>query len=516
MFNLRSSLRLLAATGAAGVCAGAATAASAQAAPLYPYTTKGAYSYVSVPNLHPPIIHNDAPADRKKLAPGYFMISNFKNLTVTDPMIGQGGPLILDSHLQPVWFKPVGTDVVAFNLATQTYDGKPALSWWQGVINSVGATTTGADYVVDQHYKPIGHPLSGKDGWIISGHELVISGHNGWVTAYKDIPMDLRPYGGSAAGTLTDSAVQEYDLRTGALLNSWEASKHIPLADSQTHPPASPTVGWDAYHVNSIQLTGKGTFLTSMRNTWAGYLVDSASGQIKWTLGGKHSSFTFGPLGGQFHWQHDIELHPGNLVSVFDDACCAIVGPGKFGAANGDTRGLELQLDTKRHTAKQVVQYPREPGFNAAFLGNTQLLPGGNVAIGWGSRPYFSEYSKSGKLLLDAVLPGPNLTYRTLVKPWVGTPYYPPIGAVRKTRGKTTVYASWDGATEVTGWRVLAGSSAKHLVSVAVVGKNGFETAIRLARSYKHYKVQALNAQGHVIGTSKSFPTAAPQGPGFY
>ena len=32
---------------------------------------------------------------------------------------------------------------------------------------------------------------------------------------------------------------------------------------------------------------------------------------------------------------------------------------------------------------------------------------------------------------------------------WVGTPSFPPSGAVRKSKGKTTVYASWNGATLV-------------------------------------------------------------------
>ncbi len=85
------------------------------------------------------------------------MTANFYNLNSPTPMIGQSGPLILNNQLQPVWFKPVPTSVVANNLEVQTYDGKPALSYWQGVINNVGATVSGQYVVVNQHYQTDRH-----------------------------------------------------------------------------------------------------------------------------------------------------------------------------------------------------------------------------------------------------------------------------------------------------------------------------------------------------------------------
>ena len=46
-------------------------------------------------------------------------------------------------------------------------------------------------------------------------------------------PADLAEYGGVNGGTLIDSAVQEYDLRTGRLVYSWVASRHIPVATNR-------------------------------------------------------------------------------------------------------------------------------------------------------------------------------------------------------------------------------------------------------------------------------------------
>ncbi len=87
-------------------------------------------------------------------------------------------------------------------------------------------------------------------------------------------------------------------------------------------------------------------------------------------------------------------------------------------------------------------------------------LPNGNTFIGWGSEPYFTEYGPSGKRLLEARFPGNDLSYRTMREPWVGEPLTDPAGAARQAGGSTTVYASWNGATEVASWRVLASSRA--------------------------------------------------------
>ena len=119
-----------------------------------------------------------------------------------------------------------------------------------------------------------------------------------------------------------------------------------------------------------------------------------------------------------------------------------------------------LRLNTATHTATRVAAYSHSPNLFVAFLGSMQLLPNRNAVVGWGSRPFFSEYSGSGKQLLDAVFPGKDQSYRALFTPnWVGTPSYPPSGALRTSGGNTTVYASWNGATQVAKWVVLGGSS---------------------------------------------------------
>ena len=454
------------------------------------YTTRGAYSFVTEPALHPPRITRDAVGSAPP-SPGQLFLANFYDIS-KPPMVGQSGPLILDKQLRPIWFHPVPTTVVAGNLSQQTYEGKPVLAWWQGKITSTGDTESGEDVVVNQHYQRIA-TLKATNGWVVTLHEMVISGHDAWVTANKNIPMNLSNWGGPYNGALDDSAVQEYDLRTGRLLYSWDALKHIPLGDSE----ATLISPWDAYHVNSVELPGDGSFIVSMRNAWAVYKVNIATGKIEWTLGGRHSSFKFGP-GAQFQWQHDVSVYPGTpLVTMFDDHCCQITGGGTYVTPTGESRGLVLKLNTATHTATLADQYTHN-GLDADYMGSVQPLPNGNELVGWGSQPYFSEFTADGKTVFDARLPGPDLSYRVYQGQWIGQPLSPPAAVAGTRGGQTVVYVSWNGATQVASWRVLAQGTV-----VARAARAGFETAIPVSGSHPALVAQALDARGKVIGTSR-------------
>jgi hypothetical protein len=301
--------------------------------------------------------------------------------------------------------------------------------------------------------------------------------------------------------------VQEYNLRTGKLLYTWDALKHIQPSQSQATLPTN-GFPWDAYHVNSLELVGNDTFLVSMRDTWAAYLVNVKTGNIEWTLGGRQSSYKFASKAA-FQWQHDVVLQPNSVVTMFDDHCCQLTGGGTYVPATGPSRGLVLKLDQQTHTATLVAQYGQGRNQNADYMGDVEPLANGNVFVGWGSRPFLSEYTKSGKLLLDGYFPGSDLSYRATVEEWVGLPLTSPSGAARQTSGRTTVYASWNGATQVASWRVMAGTGSGRLTLAASARKSGFETAIALHGSYATFEVEALSAAGRVLGTSKQFTARA-------
>jgi hypothetical protein len=190
---------------------------------------------------------------------------------------------------------------------------------------------------------------------------------------------------------------------------------------------------------------------------------------------------------------------------MFDDHCCQLTGGGTYVPATGPSRGLALKLNPQTHTATLLAQYGASRDLNSDYMGDIQPLSNGNVFVGWGSQPYLSEYSPSGKLLLDGYFPGSDLSYRAMLEPWVGLPLTPPVGAARTAAGKTTVYASWNGATRLASWRVLAGPSASKLSVVKTAERSGFETTIPLAEDYKTFEVEALAASGQVVGKSAPF-----------
>jgi hypothetical protein len=252
---------------------------------------------------------------------------------------------------------------------------------------------------------------------------------------------------------------------------------------------------YDYFHINSIQQLPDGNLLISARNTWAVYEISRATGHVLWTLGGKYSSFRMGK-GTDFYWQHDAQLHPGGLLSVFDDGAA----PKK----EGQSRALELNVDLHTMRASLKRAYTHSPPLLAGAQGNMQLLRDGGVLVGWGTAHAFTEYARSGKQVVNGSFPPPLFSYRTYRSPWRAHPSSAPgIAVSAGKRQAVTVYASWNGATDVARWQVLAGSSKQNLVAVDTAAKSGFETAIHAKASGRYFAVRALASSGRVLGTSR-------------
>jgi arylsulfotransferase ASST len=233
----------------------------------------------------------------------------------------------------------------------------------------------------------------------------------------------------------------------------------------------------------------------SARHTHTIYEIRRSDGAILWRLGGKKSDFELG-RGAHFAWQHDPRLHRDGTLSLFDNGASRP-------ADNVHSRALVLRLDERRRTAKLVHSYAHRPSLLSTSQGNTQVLPDGHVFVGWGSNDYFTEFARDGKVLLDGRFgTGKADSYRAYRLRWVGHPTDRPAVAARKARGRVTAYVSWNGATEVERWRVLAGPSRRGLAKVKDVAKNGFETRVALPSSSRYVVVRALDAHGRVLRTS--------------
>jgi hypothetical protein len=132
-------------------------------------------------------------------------------------------------------------------------------------------------------------------------------------------------------------------------------------------------------------------------------------------------------------------------------------------------------------------------------------MPNGNAFLGWGSEPYFSEFSKRGRLLFDARFPRPVVSYRAYRFPWTGHPTdAPDVAASVRRDDRLIVYASWNGATNVTTWQVLTGPRPDVLRPARSADRDGFETAIRVRTTAPYVAVQAKDRSGQVIATSRA------------
>ena len=94
-------------------------------------------------------------------------------------------------------------------------------------------------------------------------------------------------------------------------------------------------------------------------------------------------------------------------------------------------------------------------------------------------------------------------SYRAYRLPWVGRPLTrPKVAAADEPGAGTDVYASWNGATEVASWEILAGASAGSLRSVGSAPRRGFETKITVPGVPRFVVARAKDAAGRVLSNS--------------
>ena len=65
-------------------------------------------------------------------------------------------------------------------------------------------------------------------------------------------------------------------------------------------------------------------------------------------------------------------------------------------------------------------------GILAPNQGSTRVLPNGNVFVGWGAAPVFSEFAPDGRLLFNGRLTKGKGNYRAVRHEWTGRPGTPP------------------------------------------------------------------------------------------
>ncbi len=456
--------------------------------PLPEVPSARVWAFRSRPDLGPPTV--DVTTRVHETAPGYIFVAPKKGGA------GQGGPIILDDRGQVVWFRPVQDGSArAIDFKVQYYRGRPVLTLQED----------GFAVILDNSYREIARVRAGN-GYQEDHHEFLITSQDtALITIYDPVPWDLSPFGGPQDGAVWQGVVQELDIETGEVLFEWHSLDHVRLEETYAELAKEPRPSIDYFHINSIDVDHDRNLLVSARNTSAVYKIDRRTGEVIWRLGGKWSDFEMGP-GTQFAYQHDARRQPDGTVTIFDN------GPTVFdnGLPNvvEESRGIVLEVDEEEMTAVGVREYTHPDKQFAHAAGNMQVLPSGNVFIGWGRALVFSESSKDGELLFSASFsPSFSATdgsYRTFRFPWSGYPSdKPAVVAKRISEDEVEVYTSWNGATEVATWEILAGPTPDQLESVGSVPRNGFETGMVVRTAEPYVGVRAKQRSGQVLVTSE-------------
>ena len=206
-----------------------------------------------------------------------------------------------------------------------------------------------------------------------------------------------------------------------------------------------------------------------------------------WRLGGKKSDFKLGS-GVRFDWQHSIRVLPnGDYGSTTTRAAPPV---------RKASRAITVRLDEQAKTATLVSAFKHPRGLLSASQGNVETLPNGNLFVGWGSQRWFTEFSPTGQVVFDGRIARGNDNYRAFRYPWTGTPATPPKVVASADGGKVTARVSWNGATKVARWELLAGADAEHARAGRPGGQAGFETAVTAKRPRALVALRGYDAAG--------------------
>ena len=484
--------RFLAALALAGVAGGVlGCGAVGRVRSLYPPRPGGGeWAFRSRPDLRPPAVSVARRSERT--APGYVFVAPKNGPGEAGP--GQRGPLIVDEDGRPVWFRPLqDEDADAMDFKAQRYKGESVLTWWQGPHTTYGL---GEYAVLDGTYGEVARVRAGG-GYQADLHELLITGQDtALITIYGPTPHDLSSVGGPVNGVAAEGIVQELDIESGEVLFEWHSLGRVGIEESYFPPPGDPAEPFDYFHINSIEVDTDGNLIISARKTSATYKIDRKSGEVLWRLDGKRGDFEMTP-GTPTHYQHDARRRPDGTLTIFDN--------GEEGESER-SRAVVVRLDESAMRASLVSEYVHNGRRLSATQGNMQTLPNGNAFVGWGSEPGFSEFHEDGELLFDANFPPGVESYRAFRFPWVGRPGDRPAVAVEPgpSPNEVSVYASWNGATEIASWSILAGPAPDRLKTACFVPRDGFETAAAARTDEPYVGVEAVDRRGRPLGRSEA------------
>ena len=346
--------------------------------------------------------------------------------------------MILEESGEPVYIALPESGEFFGDLKVVSYQGEPHLGYHSGEFH--GSWSSGKVYLMDASYTVV-NSWTIENGYNADFHEfLILENDHALLLGYLPTPYDLSPYGGPVDGIVYDMVIQEQDTAKNVVFE-WHGLDHFDLEDSFLDPANSPM---DFMHSNAIEVDLDGNLLLSSRHLNEITKIDRSTGDVIWHMGGENNQFTFtNDIG--FNLQHDIRRLPNGHITLFD---------------NGNqhtpphSRAVEYAVDENALTVTRVWQYPSDTSLFAPFMGSAQRLDNGNTLIGWGALPMFTEVLADGTVTYEVLMN--DLSYRAVRSSWSGIPAQPPRAALAFPTGPdfANLYASWNGATGITGYEI--------------------------------------------------------------
>jgi hypothetical protein len=263
-----------------------------------------------------------------------------------------------------------------------------------------------------------------------------------------------------------------------------------------------------------VDKDAEGSYLISARDANAIYKINGTTGALIWRLGGKHSNFTLGE-NVEFSFQHHARYISRSasgeteVISLYDNSA--------HGTENGGghevhlypySRGKIVEVDTNSWEAKLVQAFHPPDGLLSKSQGSTQVLPGGNVLVNWGSSGALTEFLPDGTPIFHTYFDTGALgvgveNYRGFRYNWTGLPYERPAIVALNNGTSTSIYVSWNGDTETQVWRFYGTVPGEKLKFLGEEKRTGFETALTSAVvGLESIRAEALSRDGRVLATT--------------
>lgn len=394
--------------------------------------------------------------------------------------------IILDGNGEYLYFTRTPENRIAMDFKVTEVAGIPNLSYF--LTDEFRAAWGEGDFrVLDPTYQEIDRWTTTSD-YVAENHELLLLDNgNALLMAYDPVPMDLSAYGGKADATVIDVVIQELTAsRTVAF--EWHSLDHVPVTNTYV---SLTTEQVDYAHANSLDIDTDGNLLVSLRNTSL-LKIDRDSGEILWQLGGRTSDFFFTNDNG-FAFQHDARRLTNGNLTLFDNG---------NGLHSGYSRAVEYAVNENTKTVTRTWQVTDT---YTVALGNAQRLPSGNTLVNWGLAGKLTE-ATADEAVARTIHLGGDSTYRAFRLPWAGQPSTPPKLAIRTANTATTLYMSWNGATEVERFRIYGGAEKTTLTLIDTLQKSGFETSYQFELALDDercfWQIEAVDGDG--IGLQRS------------